>query len=84
MVGAWDVKVAVESQPAAAFDLPITAMAAKLPKSLPPKITSTTWPWGISAIGAVIGALLSAANVSRTLTKKRRRRYEPHALPALG
>ncbi|HEY4331303.1 MAG TPA: CopD family protein, partial [Ilumatobacteraceae bacterium] len=71
IVGTWDVGVAIDQAPVVAhFADTVTAKAAKLPKSLPPRITAQTWLAGTAIVLVVIGALAAAAGTGRRRTRK--------------
>ncbi len=72
MVGDWSVDVAVDGQPPSeAFALPVTAKAAPLARPPAPKITASTWLFGIGASLFVALSLAGAAGLSRRLARRR-------------
>jgi putative copper export protein len=81
VVGTWKVQVQLDNAAPATFTLPITAKAAKLPKSLPPKVRWTTWLWGT---GETLGVLLlsfGSLRVSKRLTARRIAALPPTSEP---
>jgi uncharacterized membrane protein len=72
MVGDWSVDVAVDGQsPSEAFALPVTAKAKPLARAAAPKITASTWLFGIGASLFVALSLAGAAGLSRRLARRR-------------
>lgn len=73
MVGDWSVNVAVDGQPTSeAFALPVTAKAKPLARAAAPKITASTWLFGIGAALFVALSLGGTAGLTRRLTRNRR------------
>jgi putative copper export protein/methionine-rich copper-binding protein CopC len=72
MVGDWSVDVAVDGRPPSeAFALPVTAKAKPLARAAAPKITASTWLFGIGASLFVALSLAGAAGMSRRLARRR-------------
>jgi hypothetical protein len=69
--GTWKIAVRLDGGSPASFALPISTKPGKLPKAPAPKITASTWLFGIGETLLVVLVLVSSARVSRRLRARR-------------